>query len=56
MGQHLVKCRGATNDIGWKIQDASWTVEKLKIIEAIHISKLKLALNTRDEHKWRELR
>ena len=49
VGQHLVECRGATNDIEWKILDACRTVEKLKIIEAIYISKLKPALNTRDE-------
>ena len=47
MGQHLVECRGATNDIEWKILDACRTVEKLMIIEAIYISKLKPALNTR---------
>ena len=49
VGQYLVERRGATNDIEWKILDAYWTVEKLMIIEAIYISKLKPALNTRDE-------
>ena len=55
VGQHLVECRGATNDIEWKILDACRTVEKLKIIGAIYISKLKPALNTRDEYRGREL-
>ena len=53
--QHLVECRGAMNDIEWKILDACRTVEKLMIIEAIYISKLKPALNTRDEYRGREL-
>ena len=48
VGQHLVEYRGATNDIEWKILDDCRTVEKLMIIEAIHISKPKPALNTRD--------
>ena len=51
MGQHLVEGRGATNDIEWKILDACRTVEKLMIIEAIYISKLKPALNTRHEYR-----
>ena len=51
MGQHLVDCRGAANDIEWKILDASRTVENLMIIEAMYISKLKPALNTRDEYR-----
>ena len=55
VGQHLVACRGATNDIEWKILDAWRTVEKLMIIEAIYISKLKPALNTRYENRGREL-
>ena len=55
VGQHLVECRGATNDIEWKTLDACQTVEKLMIIEAIYISKLKPALNTRDEYRGREL-
>ena len=55
MGQHMVECRGAMNDIEWKILDACRTVENLMIIEAIYISKLKPALNTRDEYKAREL-
>ena len=55
VGHHLVECRGATNDIEWKILDACRTVEKLMIIEAIYISKLKPALNTRDECWGREL-
>ena len=37
VGQHLVECRGATNGIEWKILDASRTVEKVMIIEAIYI-------------------
>ena len=53
--QHLVECRGATNDIEWEFLDACRTVEKPMIIEAIYISKLKLALNTRDEYRGREL-
>ena len=55
VGQHLVECRGATNDIDWKILNACRTVGKLMIIEAIYISKLKPALNTRDEYRGREL-
>ena len=55
VGQHLVECRGATNDIEWRILDACRSVEKLMIIEAIYISKLKPALNTRDEYRGREL-
>ena len=47
--------RGATNDIEWRILDACRSVEKLMIIEAIYISKLKPALNTRDEYRGREL-
>ena len=31
VGQHLVECRGATNDIEWKIHDACRTVEKLTV-------------------------
>ena len=50
MGHHLVECRGPTNDIEWRILDACRSVEKLMIIEAIYISKLKPALNTRDEY------
>ena len=56
VGQHLVECRGAKNDIEWKILDACRTVEKLMIIEAIYISKLKPALNKRDKYRGRELR
>ena len=55
VGQHLIECRGATNDIEWRILDACRSVEKLMIIEAIYISKLKPALNTRDEYRGREL-
>ena len=55
VGQHLVECRGATNDIEWKILDACRTVEKIMVIEDIYISKLKPALNTRDEYRRREL-
>ena len=55
VGQHLVESHGATNDIEWKILDAYRTVEKLMVIEAIYISKLKPALKTRDEHRGREL-
>ena len=45
----MVECRGATNDIEWKIPD-NW----LMIIKAIY-SKLKPALNTRDKYSGREL-
>ena len=63
VGQYLVECRGATNDIEWKVLDAYRIVEKLMIIEAIYIyiyiyiyiSKLKPALNTRDEYRGSEL-
>ena len=51
----LVECCDSTNGIEWKILDASRTVEKLMTIEAILISKLKPALNTRDENRGREL-
>ena len=50
VGQHLVECCGATNDTEWKNLDAC-----LMAIEAIYISKLQLALNTRDECRGREL-
>ena len=49
VGQHLIEGCEATNDIEWKILDACRTIEKLITIEAIDISKLKPALNTRDE-------
>ena len=55
LGQHLVECFGATNDTDWKILDACRTVEKLMTIEAIYISKLKPALNTRDEYSGRKI-
>ena len=55
VGQHMVECSGAMNDIEWKILDACRTVEKLMIIEAIYISNLKPALNTRDEYRGRQL-
>ena len=55
VGQHLVECLGATNDIEWKILDACRTLEKLMIIESIYISKLKPALNTSDVFRGREL-
>ena len=55
VGQHLVECRGARNDIEWKFLDACRTIEKLMIIKAIYISKLKPALNTRDEYKGQDL-
>ena len=48
VGQHLVECFGATNDIEWKNRDACRTVEKLITIDAIYISKLKTTLRTRD--------
>ena len=48
VGQHLVACHGATNDIERKILDAFQTVEILMVVEAIYISMLKPALNTRD--------
>ena len=51
VGKHLVECRGATNDIEWKILDACRKLEKLMIIEAIYISKLKPALTTRDKYR-----
>ena len=50
VGQHLIECRGATNDIEWKIFDACRAVEKLMIIEVIYFSKLMPALKTRDEN------
>ena len=50
VGQHLVECRGATNDIEWKILDACRTAEKLMISEAIYISKPKPGLNKRDQY------
>ena len=55
VGQHVVEGFGATNDIEWKILDACRTVEKLMTIEAKNISKLKPALNLRDEYREREL-
>ena len=50
----MVECCGGTNDIEWKILDACRTVEKVMTIEAIYISKLNTALNTRDEYKGRK--
>ena len=50
LGKHLVECRGATNDIEWRILDACRTVEKLMVIEAVYISKPKPELNTRYEN------
>ena len=55
VGQDLVECRGATNEIEWRIVDAYRTIEKLMIIEALYISKLIPALNTLDEYRGREL-
>ena len=55
MGQHLVECLGAMNDIEWKFPDACRTLEKLMIIEAIYIRTLRPALNTRDEYRGLEL-
>ena len=55
LGQHLVKCSDATNDIERKILDACRTVEKLMTIEAIYNSKLKPEQNTRYEWRGREL-
>ena len=55
VGQNLTECCGATNDIEWKTLEACLTLEKLLTIEAIYISKLKMALNIRDENKGREL-
>ena len=55
VGQPLVECFCATNDIEWKILDACWIIEKLMTIKAINISKLKPAINTRDEHGGREI-
>ena len=51
VGQHLVECRGAAKYREWKILDDCRVVEKLMIIEAIYISKLKLALKTRDKYR-----
>ena len=48
---NFVECCGATNDIEWKKLDACLTVEKIMTIEAIYISKLKPALNIRDENR-----
>ena len=55
VGQHFVECRGATNDIEWNFLNSCRTAEKLMIIEAIYISKLKPALNTRDKYRGRKL-
>ena len=51
MGHHLVESCGATNNIKWKIMDACLTIEKLMSIESIYISKLKPALNKRDDNR-----
>ena len=55
MGQHLAECSGSTNDSEWKIQDACRTVVKFMTVEALYISKLKLALNIGDEYRVWEL-
>ena len=55
VGQHLVECCGTTQSVKWEILDACCGVEKLMMIEAIYIKKLKPQLNTRDEYRGREL-
>ena len=46
---------GAYYGFEWKNFDACHTTEKLVTIQAIYIIKLKSVLNTRDEHRVRDL-
>ena len=55
VGQHIVECCGALTAFNYKIIDECQESEKLMTIEAIHISRRKPQLNTRDESKSREL-
>ena len=53
LGQHLAECCGSSNRSDWKNLKAHGTVEKLIIIEARYISKLKPGLNIYDEYQGR---
>ena len=54
---HLQQCQleGNSADLSWEIIDRSNNRTKLLTVEAIHISKEKSGLNTRDEFRSREL-
>ena len=55
VGQHLVECCGRAHNIEWEIFDTCRGDEKLIIIEAIYIKKLKPQLITPDEYQWRDM-
>ena len=57
VGLHHQQCQleGKSADLIWEIIDRSNNKTKLQILEAIHIRKEKLGLNTRDEFRSREL-
>ena len=55
VGQNLLECCCAMNDMEWNIIDVCRTVDELMTIEAIYIIKLKPSLTTRDEYTEREL-
>ena len=55
MGHHVVECYGALTAFHYKVIDHCQDSEKVMTIEALHITRRKPQLNTRDEYKSREL-
>ena len=53
---HVVECCGALTAFNYKIIDQCQDSEKSTTIEALHISRRKSHLNTRDEYKSRDLK
>ena len=51
---HLREC-GANMDMNVKVIDRSFDENNLLTLEALHIAKLKPALNTREEYRQRQL-
>ena len=55
VGQHLLECNELIENVQFKIIDKSDNVPKLLTLEALHISRIKPRINTRDEYRSREL-
>ena len=52
----LCKPVKALTTFNYKVKDGSQETEKLMVIDALHISRRKPQLNTRDEYKGREIK
>ena len=55
IGIYAIECNGDKTAFHWKILDQYGNQSNLMTLEVLYIRTLKLAINTRDEYRTREL-